>query len=78
LGVFKSPETTIAQDWIYVDNFRLFYLGLETPDAVDSVNHVTNTPSAIYGLDGRRQSRVQRGVNIIRMSDGTIRKVLVK
>ncbi len=33
---------------------------------------------AIYDLDGRRIDAPQKGINIIRMSDGTTRKVLVK
>jgi hypothetical protein len=31
-----------------------------------------------YAVDGRRYQTRQRGMNIIRMSDGTIRKVMVK
>ena len=31
-----------------------------------------------YSLDGRRLSAPQRGINVLRMSDGTTRKVLVK
>ncbi len=33
---------------------------------------------AIYGLDGRRIDAPRKGVNLIRMSDGTTRKVYVK
>ena len=36
------------------------------------------TPSAIYALDGRLISKPQRGVNIIRMRDGSVRKVIAK
>ena len=32
--------------------------------------------SAIYSLDGSRQPRMQQGVNIVKMSDGTTRKVI--
>jgi hypothetical protein len=32
----------------------------------------------IYNLSGVRQSAISRGLNILRMSDGTTRKVLVK
>ena len=32
----------------------------------------------IYHLGGHRQARSQRGVNILRMSDGTVRKAVVK
>ncbi len=33
---------------------------------------------AIYGINGARQRSLQRGVNIVRYSNGTVRKVLVK
>ena len=36
------------------------------------------TAEAVYTLDGRQLQHMQRGLNIVRMSDGTIRKVLVK
>ena len=35
-------------------------------------------PEATYSLDGRRLSNPQRGLNIIRMSDGTTKKVMIK
>ena len=34
--------------------------------------------SEIYSADGRRQSEMRRGLNIIRMTDGTTKKVIVK
>ena len=34
------------------------------------------TVSAIYSLDGSRQPRMQQGVNIVKMSDGTTRNVI--
>jgi hypothetical protein len=42
---------------------------------------VKNIPGKFAGrfsLDGRRQEKMQRGVNIVRQSDGTAKKVLVK
>jgi len=33
---------------------------------------------AVYDANGRKLSKMQRGVNIFLMSDGTKRKVLVK
>ena len=35
-------------------------------------------PVSIYSIDGRRSSNPQHGLNIIRMSDGTTKKVLLK
>lgn len=34
--------------------------------------------TAFYTLDGKRLQQKQHGVNIVRMSDGTVRKVFVK
>lgn len=34
--------------------------------------------SACYGISGKRQSRLQRGLNIVRMADGTVKKVAVR
>ena len=36
------------------------------------------TVTAVYGIAGDRRARMERGVNIVRMSDGTTRKVIVK
>ena len=46
-------------------------------DGIRSTNSDAWT-SEVYDLSGRRQNAPQRGMNIIRMSDGTTRKVLVK
>ena len=40
---------------------------------------VTDQPvTDYYSIDGNRLTRPHRGVNIIRMSDGTKRKVVIK
>ena len=36
------------------------------------------SPEATFSLDGRRLSNPQRGLNIIRMSDGSTKKVMIK
>ena len=54
-----------------------------TPNAISTAietvagNHASR-PEAIYAIDGKRIARMQHGLNIVRMSDGTVRKVLVK
>jgi len=37
-----------------------------------------NTQRAIYDLNGVNRQSLHRGLNIIRMADGTVRKVVVK
>ena len=45
---------------------------------IDSRNILTAAPIGYYTLDGRRLSSPQKGINIIRQSDGTTRKVIVR
>lgn len=40
--------------------------------------HATNEVQARYTIDGRRIAVPQRGVNILRMADGSVRKVMVE
>ena len=51
--------------------------GSNDPDGIRSTNSDA-WASEVYDLSGRRQNAPQRGMNIIRMSDGTTRKVMVK
>ena len=51
----------------------------EDEDGISTVGPLMqNIPCAIYTVDGQRQNQLQRGINIIRFTDGTIKKVLVK
>ena len=45
-------------------------------NGAESVNGVVE--QSRFGVDGKRISAPQKGVNIIRMSDGTVRKVVIK
>lgn len=76
LGLKK--DQTISDDWIIFDNFKLFYLGTAVPTAIDSVATDHAQAVKIYTVDGRQVNEMQRGINIIKMSDGKVRKVLVK
>ncbi len=44
----------------------------QTPTATDA------TATHFYGVAGEKRSQLERGLNIVRMSDGTVRKVMVK
>lgn len=48
------------------------------PTDVSGVHTNTAAEATRYTLDGRQVSAPQRGLNIIRLSDGTVRKVMVK
>ena len=71
--------------WGMIDNVKLTYYGAESEkiptaieciDAVESTN--SNTAAGIYSLTGTRTATMQRGINIVKMADGTVKKVMVK
>ncbi len=74
VGIFTQSTTA---NWFAVDNFRLEYLGTVAPDAVESLNADATGPAVIYGIDGRQQSQLRRGINIVRKG-GNVEKILVK
>ena len=53
---------------------------VSTPAGVNGVESSMDEPVEVarYSLDGRLLSEPERGVNIVKMSDGTVRKVIVK
>ena len=65
-------------NWMAADNFKLFSLGKDVLTAVESVKTQNAAAKAIFSIDGRQQGQLRRGINIVRMADGNVRKVLVK
>ena len=49
--------------------------GIDAPPYADPSTLNPQPSTTIYSPDGRRLPRLQRGLNIVRMSDGTTRKV---
>ena len=51
----------------------------DTPTAIDNIVSSDDfNIKAVYGLDGARRSSLAKGMNIVRMANGTTMKVLVK
>ena len=49
-----------------------------TSTGIENINKTTdNAEVARYTLDGRRISNVQRGLNIVRMANGTTKKIIL-
>ena len=82
-------EAENGYDWEYIP----IHVAFDVPDdkvvelnssVTESISTVSteegSTPQAQlrYTIDGRRLTAPQRGINIIKMSDGTVRKVMVK
>lgn len=52
---------------------------IQTPTGINSVyESIGDGDAAIYSVSGAKQSTLHRGINIIKMSDGTTKKVIVK
>lgn len=61
--------------------WRNFSCIVELPNIADGVGQlagVSDCVEAIYDANGRKLSKMQRGVNILLMNDGTKRKVIMK
>lgn len=60
-------------------NVELFYSPLkDVDDAVNTVNQDTRNEEQYYDLQGRSLVTPCKGINIVRMSDGSSRKVIIK
>ena len=91
IGVKRVGEANDkpAGNWTIVDDFQLICFGTEstkTPsgDALDYALDITGVltettqVAEIFNVNGARVATLQKGINIVRMSNGTIQKILVK
>ncbi len=86
IGIKKTGY--VSGDWLIWDNWTLQYLGTTTPenDPTTDIEGVESegapVATAIYSVNGMRQSKLVKGINIVKttMADGTVNvtKVLVK
>lgn len=67
----------VSYDWCLFDDFQLFYLGTDVPSGINTVKSA-GTARQIFAVDGRRLNTLQRGINIVKMADGSVKKVIVK
>ena len=84
-NVSFALSSTRTGDWgmntpayFCIDDFGGCYDGSAPTAIVTPSVSVKTVPAARFAIDGKRLSAPQRGLNIIRMSDGTVRKVMVK
>ena len=83
IGLKKTQ--VLANDYEVVGEWNLYYYGsgnnvdlLTGIEDVATQSPVTAVPAGIYSINGTRLSAPQRGLNILRMADGTVRKIMVK
>ena len=81
LGLRLEDDITVGSCWCPFDDFKLSYLGTTAPDAIKDVNTAKSVKAGatkVYSIDGAQRNGLRRGINIVKMSDGSVRKVLVK
>ena len=61
--------------WLAADNFQLFYLGQESPTAVNELKANVNAQVEYYNLQGIKMNVPQRGINIV-VRDGKAQKMV--
>ncbi len=87
IGMYLD-KTIGSNDYVVVGEWNLYYygsgknadiLGGEV-DAIDVpvLESGLVAPVAYYSVSGAKLNVPQRGINIVRMSDGTVRKILIK
>ncbi len=82
-----SKTVILPNDYEVVGAWNLYYYGSGYhvdelngggEDAIQSAEVQVAMPVGIYSLNGTRLSVPQRGINIIRMADGTVKKIMIK
>lgn len=83
LVIGSTISDALSARWVMIDNFKVMYCGTSStkqdspaePVVIESAQSIV-APVAIYTTSGARVSSFQKGVNIVKMSDGSIKKVL--
>ena len=78
---FGVRVTLTGSTWVCVDNFNLSYLGTEAPTGIKTIADDTNVDgiaSEFFSVSGTRAKALQKGINIVKMTNGTVKKVIVK
>lgn len=75
-GLYK--DVTIDGDWCMFDDWKLFYLGKTAPVGINNATVKNAVAKQYYTLDGRSINAPQKGINIVKMSDGSVKKIYIK
>ena len=76
---FRHHECS-GQYLLMIDDINVYQHGYEPSTSIDGVSTKNgfNKVKSIYSLDGQQHEKLQRGVNVVRMGDGSTRKVVIK
>jgi len=87
-GTLKFGVRNVAEggNWFVIRLDSLVYLSKDVKSALSKQPEATeittvsssSTPAAIFSANGARLQSMQKGINIVRMSDGQVKKVFIK
>lgn len=74
-----AQNTNGGEIWAMIDEVHLYYKGTDS-EIMTGIGTVNPAAGAygIFSLNGVKQSMMHKGINIVKMSDGTIQKVMIK
>lgn len=73
-GTYTTNKTTLQN----IINTIKTYLN-STPTGIDNINANSSAKTeAIFSVNGVRNAQLNKGLNIVKMSDGSIKKIMVK
>lgn len=75
IGVIKN--NTIEGDWCAFDNFRLYYMGSDL-SSISIMKDKTFQIESICSVEGVLQKELKKGINIVRYTNGMVKKVYIK
>lgn len=72
-NVVKGDKSKLVDEIAVIKKF------IETATGIKNIDGATSTEAtAIYDLNGVRKNQLTKGINIVKMADGKVKKVLVK
>ena len=73
-GTYTANKTTLQN---IIDTIKT-YLN-STPTGIDNINATSSAKTeAIFSVNGARNAQLNKGLNIVKMSDGSVKKIMVK
>ena len=73
-GTYTTNKTTLQN----IINTIKTYLN-STPTGIDNINANSSAKTeAIFSVNGARNAQLNKGLNIVKMSDGSVKKIMVK
>ena len=84
INPYRFYMKVTAKDGQFVDNINQAKIvvvddfGIEETTAINSIESNENNITAVYNANGIKQTSTKQGLNIVKMADGTTKKIFVK